>query len=94
MTYSPSGRCCLDMSQITSLLIAQGAPIVLAAASAARIGVPVPAAPFLVISRGLAACGQMSWVAAPLAAVVASNLGGGLWFWVRIQSPPIPEWLL
>jgi membrane protein DedA with SNARE-associated domain/rhodanese-related sulfurtransferase len=69
------------MSQITSLLIAQGTPIVFAATLAVRIGVPVPAAPFLVVAGGLAAMGQLSWVAALLAAVVASNLGDGLWFW-------------
>lgn len=69
------------MSQITSLLIAQGTPLVFAATLAARIGVPVPAAPFLVVAGALAATGQLSWVAALVAAVVAGNLGDGLWFW-------------
>ena len=69
------------MSQITALLIAQGTPIVFAATLATRIGVPVPAAPFLVVAGGLAAMGQLSWVAALFAAVVAGNLGDGLWFW-------------
>lgn len=69
------------MSQVTALLIAQGTPIVFAATLAARIGVPVPAAPFLVVAGGLAAMGQLSWVAVLLAAIVAGNLGDGLWFW-------------
>ena len=48
------------MSQIASLLMTQGTPIVFAATLAARIGVPVPAAPFVVVAGGLAATGQLS----------------------------------
>ena len=69
------------MSQITALLITHGTLIVFTATLAARIGAPVPAAPFLVIAGGLAVGGQVSWVAALGAAVVASLLGDGLWFW-------------
>lgn len=69
------------MSQVASLLIAQGTPIVFAATLAARIGVPVPAAPFVVVAGALAATGHLSWLAVLLAAVVAGNLGDALWFW-------------
>jgi len=69
------------MSPLTDLVITHGILLVFVATLAARIGAPMPAAPFLVIAGGLAASGQMSWLAALVAAIVASNLGDGLWFW-------------
>jgi membrane protein DedA with SNARE-associated domain/rhodanese-related sulfurtransferase len=69
------------MSPLTDLVVTHGLLLVFVATLAARIGAPMPAAPFLVIAGGLAAMGQMSWVAALAAAIVASNLGDGLWFW-------------
>lgn len=70
-----------SMPPLIDLVITHGTLLVFVATLAARIGAPVPAAPFLVIAGGLAAMGQMSWVAALVAAIVASNLGDGLWFW-------------
>ena len=70
-----------SMSPLIDLVITHGTLLVFLATLAARIGAPVPAAPFLVIAGGLAAMGQMSWVAALVVAIVASNLGDGLWFW-------------
>jgi len=69
------------MSPLTDLVITHGILLVFLATLAARIGAPMPAAPFLVIAGGLAAMGQMSWVAALVVSIVASNLGDGLWFW-------------
>lgn len=69
------------MSSLLALVVTHGTLIVFMATLAARIGAPVPAAPFLVIAGGLAAGGQVSWIAALGAAVVASLLGDGLWFW-------------
>jgi membrane protein DedA with SNARE-associated domain/rhodanese-related sulfurtransferase len=69
------------MSPLTDLVITHGILLVFLATLAARIGAPMPAAPVLVIAGGLAAAGQMSWLAALVAAIVASNLGDGLWFW-------------
>lgn len=69
------------MSPLIALVVTHGTLLVFAATLAARIGVPVPAAPFLVIAGGLAAAGQLSWVAALAAAIVANILGDGLWFW-------------
>ncbi len=69
------------MSSLIALVTTHGTLLVFAATLAARIGAPVPAAPFLVIAGGLAVGGQVSWVAALSAAVVASLLGDGLWFW-------------
>jgi membrane protein DedA with SNARE-associated domain/rhodanese-related sulfurtransferase len=69
------------MSPLIDLVVTHGILLVFLATLAARVGAPIPAAPFLVIAGGLAAMGQMSWVAALVAAIVASNLGDGLWFW-------------
>ncbi len=69
------------MSPLIALVVAHGTLLVFVATLAARIGAPVPAAPVLVIAGGLAAAGQMSWVAALAAAIVANILGDGLWFW-------------
>lgn len=69
------------MSTLLALVVIHGTLIVFVATLAARIGAPVPAAPFLVVAGGLAAGGQISWVAALGAAIVGSLLGDGLWFW-------------
>ena len=42
------------MSSLVSLVVAHGTLLVFAATLAARIGAPVPAAPFLVVAGGLA----------------------------------------
>jgi membrane protein DedA with SNARE-associated domain/rhodanese-related sulfurtransferase len=69
------------MSSLVSLVVNHGAALVFAATLAARIGAPVPAAPFLVVAGGLASTGQLSWVATLVAAIIANLLGDGLWFW-------------
>lgn len=47
---------------------------------AARIGVPVPAAPLLVVAGGLAHMGRISATEPLLSAVVANVLGDAIWF--------------
>ena len=69
------------MSPLIALVVAHGTLLVFAATLAARIGAPVPAAPFLVIAGGLAVSGQISWLGALGAAIVANILGDGIWFW-------------
>ncbi len=69
------------MQSLLSLVIAHGVWLVFAATLAARIGLPVPAAPFLVVAGALAAGGQISWPAVLSAAIVANIIGDGLWFW-------------
>lgn len=69
------------MSQLLALVVTHGTLLVFAATLAARIGAPVPAAPVLVVAGGLAAAGQLSWIAALAAAIVANILGDGVWFW-------------
>ena len=68
------------MQELTALVIQHGLLLVFAATLAARIGIPVPAAPFLVIAGALAAAGQLSWVFALVAAIAGNILGDGAWF--------------
>ena len=69
------------MQTLLPLVIAYGTWLVFVATLAARIGLPVPAAPFLVVAGALAAGGQLSWPVVLAAAIVANVLGDGLWFW-------------
>src|SRR5690606_598969 len=48
---------------------------------AARIGLPVPAAPLLVVVGGLAATGQLSLAVLLVVAVIANLLGDSVWFY-------------
>lgn len=68
------------MDDLVTLLSAQGAAVVFLATLAARIGAPVPAAPFLVVAGGLSVGGQVSFAAVLAAAVVGNILGDGAWF--------------
>ncbi|MBE2244477.1 MAG: VTT domain-containing protein [Burkholderiaceae bacterium] len=69
------------MTSLLSLVVEYGIGLVFATTLAARVGLPVPAAPFLVVAGALGAGGQISWVGA-LAASIAGNIAGdGLWFW-------------
>lgn len=68
------------MRQLIELLVAHGVLLVFLVTLAARAGVPLPAAPLLVVAGGLAAEGQLSGWAA-LAVAVLANIGGdAVWF--------------
>ena len=68
------------MNDLLGLLSAQGAAMVFLITLAARLGAPVPAAPFLVVAGGLAVGGQLSFIAVLSAAVLGNILGDGAWF--------------
>jgi membrane protein DedA with SNARE-associated domain/rhodanese-related sulfurtransferase len=68
------------MQELIAYLVEYGAWLVFAATLASRIGLPVPAAPFLVVAGALAAGGQISASGAVAGAVIASLLGDGAWF--------------
>lgn len=68
------------MRPLLELLIAHGVLLVFLVTLAARAGVPLPAAPLLVVAGGLAAEGQLSGLAS-LAVAVLANIGGdAVWF--------------
>jgi membrane protein DedA with SNARE-associated domain/rhodanese-related sulfurtransferase len=65
------------VNDLVALVAAHGALLVFAATLAARIGAPVPAAPFLVAAASLQ---SVSLATALAAAVLASVIGDGAWF--------------
>jgi len=65
------------VNDLVALVAAHGALLVFAATLAARVGAPVPAAPFLVAAASLH---SVSLAAVLAAAVLASVLGDGAWF--------------
>jgi membrane protein DedA with SNARE-associated domain/rhodanese-related sulfurtransferase len=65
------------VNDLIALVATHGALLVFAATLAARMGAPVPAAPFLVVAASLQG---VSLAAVFLVAVVASALGDGAWF--------------
>lgn len=68
------------MRSLIELLVQHGVLLVFLITLAARAGVPLPAAPLLVVAGGLAAQGQFSGWAA-LAVAVLANIGGdAVWF--------------
>jgi membrane protein DedA with SNARE-associated domain/rhodanese-related sulfurtransferase len=68
------------MRELVALLVDHGVLIVFAATLAARVGMPVPASPLLVVAGGLAEAGSLSWPAATLVSIVANVIGDGVWF--------------
>ena len=68
------------MSELVALLVDHGVLIVFAATLAARVGMPVPASPLLVVAGGLAQAGSLSWPATTLVSIVANVIGDGVWF--------------
>ena len=68
------------MQALIALVVQHGLIVVFATTLAARIGVPVPAAPLLVVAGGLAVGGTLSLPALLAVAVVANVLGDAAWF--------------
>lgn len=68
------------MEALVDLLLRHGVLLVFVVTLAARAGVPVPAAPLLVVAGGLAAAGRFPLAAALAAAVAANIAGDALWF--------------
>lgn len=69
------------MAQLTTLMIQNAMGLIFGVSLAARIGLPVPAAPVLVVAGALVAVGQVSLPGALLAAVLGNLLGDGAWFY-------------
>ncbi|RYF33059.1 MAG: sulfurtransferase [Comamonadaceae bacterium] len=69
------------MMQLMSLMVANAIAVVFFASFGARLGLPVPAGPLLVVAGALGAAGHISLVSALAAAVVANILGDGIWFY-------------
>ncbi|MGE5115137.1 MAG: rhodanese-like domain-containing protein [Betaproteobacteria bacterium] len=68
------------MRDLIALLVDHGVLIVFLVTLAARIGVPVPASPLLVVAGGMVVADRMSLAATVAASVLANVLGDGAWF--------------
>ncbi|MEO6746399.1 MAG: DedA family protein/thiosulfate sulfurtransferase GlpE [Caldimonas sp.] len=68
------------MTGIDAIVAQYGVALVFAATLAARLGAPVPAAPFLVVAGGLSTSGSISLVHVVVFATLASALGDAAWY--------------
>lgn len=68
------------MNSFNAVVGQYGVGLVFAATLAARLGAPVPAAPFVVVAGGLSASGAVSLPQVIACAAIASLLGDGAWF--------------
>src|SRR5882762_2917558 len=70
------------MNETLQFLVRHGAAIMFAAVFVEQMGVPLPAAPWLLTAGALAATGRISWFVALSAATVGSLLADLIWFYL------------
>jgi membrane protein DedA with SNARE-associated domain len=70
------------MTQTLEFLVRHGAAVLFAAVFIEQMGVPLPAAPWLLAAGALAAAGKVHWVAAFMAATFGSVLADLIWFYL------------
>lgn len=70
----------MSLRPLVELLIQHGILLVFLVAFAARVGLPLPAAPLLVVAGGLAANGELSGPGLFAATLLANVLGDAVWF--------------
>ena len=68
------------MNDLVELLTHHGVAVVFFATVAARLGAPVPAAPFLIVAGALSMGGPLSFAGATAAAVAGNLIGDAAWF--------------
>ncbi len=68
------------MSSFSQVLAQHGVGLLFVITLVERLGLPVPAAPLLLVAGSLVATGQMGLAPALLAAIMASILGDVVWF--------------
>ncbi|MDB6124285.1 MAG: Rhodanese domain protein [Pedosphaera sp.] len=70
------------MNEIFSFLVRHGPAVLFAAAFVEQIGIPIPAAPWLLTAGALAGAGKINWLVALGAAVIGSLLADLIWFYL------------
>ena len=70
------------MNEILQLLVRHGAAILFAVEFIEQIGLPLPAAPWLLAAGALAGAGRVNWWVALTAATFGSLLGDLIWFYL------------
>ena len=68
------------MRDLIPLLIAHAAALVFGITLAARVGLPVPAAPLLVVAGGVGVSGRVSLGVVLLVAIAANVIGDAVWY--------------
>jgi membrane protein DedA with SNARE-associated domain/rhodanese-related sulfurtransferase len=82
------------MSETIEFLAQHGTLVLFAVVLAEQIGLPLPAAPFLIAAGALVGTGQMSLSIAVVAAVFAALLGDQIWFELgRRRGRQVLNWL-
>lgn len=70
------------MNDTSRFLVVHGLPIIFGAVFLDQMGVPIPAAPWLLAAGALAAAGQFHWFVALLLSVLACLLADFFWFYL------------
>ncbi len=70
------------MNETLQLLVRHGSVILVLAVFVEQIGIPLPAAPWLMAAGALAGAGKMNWLEALLAAAFGSLLADLIWFYL------------
>ena len=70
------------MSDIINLLVRHGIGVLFAAEFIEQVGIPLPAAPWLLAAGALIGAGKMYWWVALIAAALGSLLGDLIWFYL------------
>src|SRR5438477_8223732 len=70
------------MNETLEFLVRHGAAVLFAAVFVEQMGVPLPAAPWLMTAGALAGTGKINWFVALAAATVGSVLADLVWFYL------------
>jgi len=70
------------MNETLEFLVRHGAAVLFAAVFVEQMGLPLPAAPWLLAAGALAGTGKMNWFVALSAAVIGSVLADVIWFYL------------
>jgi len=70
------------MNEALEFLIRHGAAVLFAAVFVEQMGVPLPAAPWLLTAGALAVAGTMNWAVALGAATLGSMVADVIWFYL------------
>ena len=74
------------MNETLEFVVRHGAAVLFAAVFVEQLGVPLPAAPWLLAGGALAATGRINWFAAFIAATFGSLLADLIWFYLGRYS--------
>src|SRR6187399_332481 len=70
------------MNEILEFLVHHGAAVLFAAVFVEQMGVPLPAAPWLLAAGALAVAGKMNWFVALCVATLGAAVADVIWFYL------------